>query len=52
MTQAIIWTNAEQIHWHIYMPIGEDKLSQWLVRQAVFIIAFTSVAATIFFQNL
>ena len=26
--QAIIWTNADQIYWHIYVAPGEDKLKK------------------------
>ena len=25
--QAIIWTNADPFHWHIYVALGEDELS-------------------------
>ena len=25
--QAIIWTNADPIHWHIYVALGGDKLT-------------------------
>ena len=26
MRQAIIWTNADPIHWRIYAALGEDEL--------------------------
>ena len=26
MQQAIIWTNADPIHWHIYAELGENEL--------------------------
>ena len=26
MRQAIIWTNADPIHWRIYAVLGGDKL--------------------------
>ena len=26
MRQAIIWTNADPIHWHIYAALGGDEL--------------------------
>ena len=29
--QAIIWTNADLIHWRIYAPYGGDQLSIELV---------------------
>ena len=25
--QAIMWTNADPIHWHIYAALGGDELS-------------------------
>ena len=25
--QAIIWTNADQIYWHIYAALGGDELN-------------------------
>ena len=28
MRQAIIWTNADPIHWRIYAALGWDELSQ------------------------
>ena len=27
MQQAIIWTNADPTHWHIYAALGRDELS-------------------------
>ena len=27
MRQAIIWTNADPIHWRIYTALGEDELN-------------------------
>ena len=27
MQQAIIWTNADLINWHIYVALGGDELS-------------------------
>ena len=35
--QAIIWTNADPIHWRIYAALGEgDEFLTWLrVREAV-----------------
>ena len=27
MGEAIIWTNADPIHWHIYAALGVDKLT-------------------------
>ena len=27
--QAIIWTNADPIYWHIYAALGGDELRQW-----------------------
>ena len=29
--QAIMWTNADPIHWHIYVALGGDELRWWLV---------------------
>ena len=29
--QAIIWTNADPIHWRIYAALGGDKLSHWSI---------------------
>ena len=26
--QAIIWTNADPIHWHIYAALGGDELTE------------------------
>ena len=28
--QAIIWTNADQIHWRIYAALGADGLIKWI----------------------
>ena len=25
--QSIIWTNANKIHWHIYVALGGDELT-------------------------
>ena len=27
--QAIIWTNADPVHWRIYAALGEDELTTW-----------------------
>ena len=27
--QAIIWTNADPIYWHIYAALGGDELTQY-----------------------
>ena len=27
--QAIIWTNADPIHWRIYAVLGADELVTW-----------------------
>ena len=27
--QAIIWTNADSIHWRIYAALGEDELTKF-----------------------
>ena len=27
--QAIIWTNADTVHWRIYAALGGDELSPW-----------------------
>ena len=32
--QAIIWTNADPIHWHIYAALGGDELTLIIVRRA------------------
>ena len=29
MRQAIIWTNADPIHWRIYASLGGDELRLW-----------------------
>ena len=29
--QAIIWTDADQIHWHIYAALGGDELTEWML---------------------
>ena len=31
--QAIIWTNADQIHWYIYEALGGDELSEHMLSQ-------------------
>ena len=27
--QAIIWTNADPVHWRIYAALGLDELTDW-----------------------
>ena len=45
--QAIIWTNAELIHWHIYGTQGGDELTHWgrdkmdAISQTIFSRAFS-----------
>ena len=29
--QAIVWTNADQIHWHIYVSLRGDELNQLIL---------------------
>ena len=29
--QAIIWTNADLIHWHIHAALGGDELINWQI---------------------
>ena len=29
MRQAVIWTNADPIHWRIYAVLGGDELTRW-----------------------
>ena len=30
--QAIIWTNADPIHWRIYVALGGEELNNWLLQ--------------------
>ena len=41
--QAIIWTNADPIHWRIYVPLGGDELTY---KQLEMHGAYVSTAAT------
>ena len=29
--QAIIWTNADPIHWRVYAAVGEDELTSMAI---------------------
>ena len=32
--QAITWTNVDPVHWHIYVALGADELTNWPLRDA------------------
>ena len=38
--QAIIWTNADPIHWRIYAPLGGDELTGKLYNYQINIMSF------------